>query len=81
MLFGVCVTFLEFARYNKSMKHSEISNSCIPQKKKYLHIEHPYHGYGLQNVREVIKKYQGNLTIEEKNNRFYLSAYLNLLPD
>lgn len=55
----------------------------------FYSIENPYdpsyperirgelHGYGLQNVRRCVEKYQGNIEIQKQNNVFCLIAHLN----
>lgn len=55
----------------------------------FFSIENPYapsyperirgelHGYGLQNVRRCVEKYQGNIEIQKQNNVFCLIAHLN----
>ncbi len=37
-----------------------------------------YHGYGLKSVRYIVKKYNGNLTVENKDGRFTVNI---LLPE
>lgn len=38
------------------------------------------HGYGLKNVRSIVHRREGNMTVEKKNGRFTLSILLNCGP-
>lgn len=39
------------------------------------------HGYGLRSIREVVKKYDGNMEIEREEGQFTLFCYLPLLQN
>ena len=55
----------------------EIENPCAPAYAKRPRGKE--HGYGLQNVRRCVEKYNGTMEIQQEAEHFRLSAHLNSL--
>lgn len=74
-----------FIKYDKEMLFINIKNSydniIIKQEKKYLTTKEDVvkHGIGLQNVRKVVDRYQGNMEICDDNNIFDVKIMLYAL--
>lgn len=69
------------ARYEKGYFSYQLKNSkCNPiQKKNDDFISDKLeknHGYGIQNIKEIVKKYNGKLSIEYTDHEFILFLYI-----
>jgi len=55
---------------------NNVNNKNIPQTTKPDKL---YHGFGLQNIKDVVKKYNGVMKIENTDNCFILNLTLNIV--
>ena len=71
-----------FVHYDKGMLFINIQNSYQGELEKRNEIylttkkDKTKHGIGLQNVKRVVKKYDGSITISDKNNIFDIKIVL-----
>ena len=64
-------------RLHNQMLFYRISN---PYSQEYIHRKrNQFHGYGLKNVQECVRRNNGNLEISYNDNHFTLTALINLL--
>ena len=64
-------------RLHNQMLFYRISN---PYSQEHIHRKrNQFHGYGLKNVQECVRRNNGNLEISYNDNHFTLTALINLL--
>ncbi len=64
-------------RLHNQMLFYRISN---PYSQEHIHRKrNQFHGYGLKNVRECVRRNNGNLEVLDSDNHFTLTALINLL--
>ena len=64
-------------RMHNQMLFYRISN---PYSQEHIHRKrNQFHGYGLKNVLECVRRNNGNLEVSDSDNHFTLTALINLL--
>lgn len=59
----------------------KISNACVHKKIDILttsKTDKSSHGFGLENIRSALKRYNGIINIEQTDNEFYVKLYIFL---
>ena len=55
---------------NPTVEDVIIKNNYVESTKEDKHL----HGYGLQSLRKIVKKYKGDLSLKSENNKFIVSV-------
>lgn len=64
-------------RLHNQMLFYRISNPFLPS--HLNHRKNQFHGYGLKNVQECVKRNNGSMEITTENNTFVLTALINCI--
>ena len=59
-------------------ERSKKAGSTLPETTK---ADTKHHGFGLKSIREAVKKYGGNLELEQSEGKFTLFCWLPLASD